>query len=137
MTTDRIRTTISITPEAYEIFKRMAAAANTSVSRAMGDWLTDTADAATMITLKMEEAKSAPVRVMRELQAMVSGMGKEVDQIMADVRQGKQEKRESPGVGRASGTRPGSIAQSSPPSSNTGGKSPTPSTPKVAKGSKK
>ena len=72
--TERIRTTISLTPEAYEVFKRMAAATNMSVSRAMGDWLTDTADAAMMITTKMEEAKSAPVRVMRELQAMVAGI---------------------------------------------------------------
>lgn len=137
MTADRIRTTISLSPEAYEIFKRMAAASNTSVSRVMGDWLTDTADAATMITLKMEEAKKAPVRVMRELQAMVSGMGQEVDSIIAGARSDMQERRQSAAVGRASGTRAAAGKASSPPSSNTGGKSPSPKTPKTAKVSKK
>lgn len=132
--TERIRTTISVDPEVYEIFKRMAAAANQSVSRTMGDWLTDTADAATMITTKMEEAKSAPVRVMRELQAMVAGMGKEVDEIAEVVREKRREER---GVRpRASGgvrLAPPAV----PPSSNTGGKSPKTPTPKAGKGTQK
>ena len=121
---DRIRTTISLTPEAYEIFKRMADATNTSVSRTMGDWLTDTADAATLITIKMEEAKRAPMKVMRELRSMVAGMGNEVDTIMTDIRSKARAEGVSPGVTRASGARsavPASL--SSPPSSNTGGKS--------------
>ena len=84
--TERIRTTISIPVEAHAVFVRMAAAANMSVSRTMGDWLTDTADAATLITSKMEEAKKAPMRVMRELRAMVAGMGEEVDSIMDEAR---------------------------------------------------
>jgi hypothetical protein len=132
--TDRIRTTISLTPEAYEVFKRMAEAANMSVSRAMGDWLIDTADAAMMITAKMEDAKSAPVRVMRELQAMVAGMAKEVDGITEVVREKRREER---GVRpRASGG-VRSAAAAVPPSSNTGGKSPKPPTSKAAKGSQK
>ena len=132
--TERIRTTISLTPEAYEVFKRMAEAANMSVSRAMGDWLTDTADAAMMITAKMEEAKSAPVRVMRELQAMVAGMSKEVDDITEVVREKRREER---------GVRPrasGGVrldAPAVPPSSNTGGKSPNTPTPKAGKGTRK
>lgn len=131
--TERIRTTISLTPEAYEVFKRMAEAANMSVSRAMGDWLTDTADAAMMITAKMEEAKSAPVRVMRELQAMVAGMTKEVDDITEVVREKRRAER---GVRHA---QRGAVADSAsvPPSSNTGGKSPKPPAPKVVKGARK
>lgn len=132
--TERIRTTISLTPEAYEVFKRMAEAANMSVSRAMGDWLTDTADAAMMITTKMEEAKSAPVRVMRELQAMVAGMSKEVDDITEVVREKRREER---GVRpRASGGVRAAAADV-PPSSNTGGKSPKPSAPRASKGGRK
>lgn len=130
--TDRIRTTISLTPEVYEIFKRMAEAANMSVSRTMGDWLTDTADAATMITTKMEEAKSAPVRVMRELQAMVAGMSKEVDGITDTVRAARRQERDVHHAQR--GVQPDTVAV--PPSSNTGGKSPTPKTPKPSKGRK-
>jgi hypothetical protein len=126
--TERIRTTISLSPEAYEIFKRMAAAANESVSRTMGDWLTDTCDAATMITLKMEEAKAAPALAMRELQAMVAGMAVEVDSMMGKAR---EEERRLRHAQRDAGAAP------IPPSSNTGGKSPNPSTPKAARGSKK
>ena len=109
---ERIRTTISVDAEALAVFKRMADAANMSVSRCMGDWLTDTADAAQMITLKMEEAKVAPMRVLREMKAMVKGMDSMVLDVEAEVRQNRAE-------GRVSGTGRGSAAPR-PPSSNTG-----------------
>jgi hypothetical protein len=112
MTTERIRTTISLDPEALEIFKRMAEAGNMSVSRCMGDWLTDTADAAQMITLKMEEAKSAPMRVLREMRALVAGMDGVVNDAEREVRGRRAE-------GRASGTGRGGSGPN-PPSSNTG-----------------
>lgn len=112
MTPDRVRTTISLSPEALAIFKRMADAANMSVSRCMGDWLVDTADAAEMLTLKMEEAKRAPLQVMREMRAMVAGMGLTVDDMEQEVRRSRAE-------GRASGTVRGAGA-AVPPSSNTG-----------------
>ena len=128
--TERIRTTISLTPEAYEVFKRMAEAANMSVSRAMGDWLTDTADAAMMITAKMEEAKSAPVRVMRELQAMVAGMKTEVEDITEVVRERRRQERGVQHAQRGAAADPGAV----PPSSNTGGKSPKIPAPRSSKG---
>jgi hypothetical protein len=121
--TERIRTTISIPVEAHAVFVRMAAAANMSVSRTMGDWLTDTADAATLITSKMEDAKKAPMRVMRELRAMVAGMGEEVDSIMDEARKAgalaaRDAQRGGPPV--ASDSAP------VPPCSNTGGNTPKP-----------
>jgi hypothetical protein len=112
MTTERIRTTISLTPEALAVFKRMADAANLSVSRCMGDWLVDTCEAAEMLTTKMEEAKRAPLRVMREMRAMVAGMDSMVDEIEDEVRGHRSERR-------ASGARAGGPAPK-PPSSNTG-----------------
>lgn len=116
--TVRIRTTISVPIEVHAIFVRMAAAANMSVSRTMGDWLTDTADAATLITSKMEEAKKAPMRVMRELRAMVAGMGEEVDSIMEEAR-----KTGALTVRDAQRRGPPESADSAPvtPCSNTGG----------------
>jgi len=114
--TDRIRTTISIKPEVLEVFRRMAEAGNMSVSRAMGEWLDDTSDAAQMIVLKMEEAKKAPMRVMRELQAMVAGMSDQVDMDIEKVRQ-----MTTAGVRVAA--RPAAAAAPAP-SSNTGLKSP-------------
>lgn len=113
--TERIRTTISLTPEALEIFKRMAAAGNMSVSRCMGDWLTDTSDAAEMIASKMEEARRAPLRVMHELRAMVAGMGSEVDSIMEGFR-----KPVPSGASKQSRPRRSAVLPLDPPSSNTG-----------------
>lgn len=114
MTTERVRTTISLTPEALAVFKRMADAGNMSISRCMGDWLVDTAEAAEMLTLKMEEAKRAPLKVMREMRAMVAGMGIAVDEAVEEVRQRKRADSDQ----RA--PRPGAGAAVKPPSSNTG-----------------
>lgn len=79
---ERIRTTISVDPEVYEVFKRMADAAGMSVSRTMGDWLADTAEGAQFVALKMAEARSAPMTVMRELHAMSGGTA---DMIQAEM----------------------------------------------------
>ena len=111
MTTERIRTTISLTPQAHAVFKRMAEAGNMSVSRCMGDWLDDTADAAEMLTLKMEEAKRAPLRVMREMRAMVAGLGIAVDEVEEEVRE--RSAKRSGGSERAA-------PAPKPPSGNTG-----------------
>jgi hypothetical protein len=110
--TERIRTTISLTPESYEVFKRMATAANLSISRCMGDWLGDTLDVAQMITIKMEDAKREPMRVVSELRAMVSEMGANVDLADLEVRGRSRTgvERELPRAGGAG----------APPSSNTG-----------------
>jgi hypothetical protein len=109
MTTERVRTTISLTPDALAVFKRMADAGNMSVSRCMGDWLVDTADAAEMLTLKMEEAKRAPLKVMREMRAMVAGMGLGLDEMEVEVRERRQQAERS----RAA-------TEPKPPSGNTG-----------------
>lgn len=140
--TERIRTTISLTPEAYDIFKRMAEAGNTSVSRCMGDWLSDTADAAELITLKMEEAKSAPMAVLREMQALLVGMGEAVIETKKDLRDLQTHVRQANRSELASEDRMVRVGLQAPgapvpPSSNTGGKSPKPLAPKPSKGGRK
>lgn len=123
MTTDRIRTTISLTPEALAVFKRMAEAGNMSISRCMGDWLIDTADAAEMLTLKMEEAKRAPLRVMAEMRAMVAGMALTVDEIQEEVRERRRSERAPAGGPALAGPPVGAMragAAAVPPSCNTG-----------------
>lgn len=114
---ERIRTTISITPEVHEIFKRMADAGNMSVSRAMGEWLADTSDAAQLIVSKMEEAKRAPLAVMRELQAVVAGLSDTVDSTIEEIRTVRDNAKP---LGGLAGGRKAAAA----PSSNTGLKSP-------------
>lgn len=116
----RIRTTISVSLETYEIFKRMAAAGNMSVSRCMGDWLTDTGEAAEMITSKMEDAKRAPMRVMRELKAMVAGMGGEVDTVMEGLREQRSATTNAPPERQRRRSGSETQADVKPPSSNTG-----------------
>lgn len=111
MSTERIRTTISLTPEALAVFKRMADAGNTSISRCMGDWLIDTLDAAEMITGKMEDAKVAPMRVLKEMRALVAGMGDAVMDSEREVRQRRAEGRHGTGRGADAPL---------PPASNTG-----------------
>ena len=137
MSDDRIRTTISLTPEAHAIFKRMADAGNMSVSRCMGDWLSDTADAAQMITLKMEEAKNAPMRVLREMQDMLVGIGQAVVETGAEIAAIREQGRTARAVARTERTLRTVAATPVPPSSNTGGKSPKPSTPRASKGANK
>lgn len=124
---ERIRLTISVTPEVHAIFSRMAEAGGVSLGKCMGDWLGDTAEGAQFVTMKMEEARKAPKTVMRELQAMASGLHEAI----------------SERIGRPDGAAGGSAARSdertadvaeeliqrarrkkAPPSSNTGGKSP-------------
>lgn len=124
--TDRIRLTITVTPEVHETFSRMADAAGISLGRCMGDWLADTLDGAQFVAQKMEEAKRMPKTVMREMQAMAAGLHEAISEEVGR------------GGGRAGGLAaraPGKTADiaaeliersrgKAPPSSNTGGKSP-------------
>jgi len=79
MSSDRIRLTISVTPEVHAIFKRMAEAAGVSLGKCMGDWLADTSEGAQFVAQKMEDARKAPRVVMREMQAFARGLVGEVD----------------------------------------------------------
>ena len=117
---DRIRLTISVTPEVHAVFSRMSEAGGMSLGKCMGEWLADTIDGAQFVAQKMEDARKAPRTVMREMQAFSRGLVAEVDQIAADVRLARGGAGRSParpGTGAASGA-------ASPPSSNTGGKVP-------------
>lgn len=115
---ERVRTTISVDSEVLAVFKRMADAANMSTSKAMGEWLADTADGAEMIVLKMEEAKRAPMAVMREMQAVIAGMSVGVDQTIADIRGAR------PAAAARADARQVRSGGAVPPSSNTGVKVP-------------
>lgn len=98
--TDRIRLTISVTPEAHDAFTRLAEASGLSLGRAMGDWLDDTRAAALSMA-----GRAAEVRRLPNLAAALM-----LDQM------------ERTGAVSTILTRVG--AAGFPPSSNTGGKSP-------------
>ena len=118
---ERIRLTISVTPEAHEIFSRMAVSMGVSLGRCMGDWLSDTSEGAQFVAQKVEDAKRSPMTVMRELQSMANGLGEAI--------QGKADEwRKASGTGRGDPAVRGVAASSGrrmpldPPLSNTGGK---------------
>jgi hypothetical protein len=106
MSTDRTRFTIAVEPEVYEAFADLAQTSGVSLSRCIGDWLRDTAEAAQMVTLKVRDARRQPGEAfnayMREVAESLPGI--------------QQKMRET-----AWGSARNGLA---PPSSNTGGKVP-------------
>ena len=91
-----------------------------SISRAMGEWLGDTLEAAEFLANKVEQARAAPGLVMRELQALALGTADELGTFMDQIRQKGVNERGVPAKrGRVAGSHP------SPPSGNTGGKGQT------------
>lgn len=118
-TPPNVRLTISVSPEVHATFQRMAKAGNMSISKAMGEWLGDTLDAAEFMAQKMEQARAAPRLVMAEMHAYALGLADETGDFIQKMKDmGKEDRQRA--VGRASGTRGG--ADPAPPSSNTGGK---------------
>lgn len=82
----RIRLTIAVAPEVHEVFQRMAAAGSMSISRAMGDWLADTVEAAGHMAAMMERARAAPREVTREMHAYALGLADETGALMDELR---------------------------------------------------
>lgn len=114
---ERVRLTISVSPEVHATFQRMAAATGVSLGRAMGDWLADTHEAAQFMANAVERAREAPKLALRELHGILLGTADETAQALSAMRRGVA------GVGAPrSGAR--TAGAPSPPSSNTGGKSP-------------
>lgn len=125
----QVRLTITVTPEVHAAFKRLADAGSMSISRAMGDWLADTLEAAELMALKMEEARAAPKRVIREMHAYALGLVDETGAMLNQITRAGAEARQ----GRARGPRTdraglGAVlaagVASVPPVGNTGGKVP-------------
>ena len=121
-----VRVTVPVAPEVLEVFQRLAKAGSMSTGRAMGDWLSDTVEAAEFMASTMERARAAPKLVTAELHAMALGMTENTKELMDKfAKMGKAAK--ASGTSAAAGSlRPdGLVAQVlNPPSCNTGGKVP-------------
>ena len=123
-----IRLTIPVDASTHAIFQRLAKAGNMSTGRAMGEWLSDTADAAELMASTMERARAAPKIVTAELHAMMLGMADQTKELAEKYRKFKGPLGAGAGgdgdgkrSAAASATGP---AVSIPPSCNTGGKVP-------------
>lgn len=57
---DRVRFTIAVDADVYEAFVDLAASSGVSLSRCIGDWLRDTAEAAQITTLKLNAVRRSP-----------------------------------------------------------------------------
>lgn len=62
------RISIPIDAETREAFQRMADVMGKSLGSTIGDWVSETKDAAELVTIGMKRAKDGPSRVMRLLQ---------------------------------------------------------------------
>ena len=116
---ERIRFTIAVESEVYDAFADLAESSGQSLSRCIGDWLRDTAEAAQITTIKVNEVRAAPQAITRAFVDMMAreALSPAVQAALGGMRGG------APRVG-AVGTRSGGTAAVSPPSSNTGGKVP-------------
>jgi hypothetical protein len=77
--TERTRFTISVEPEVYEAFADLAHSSGVSLSRCIGDWLRDTAEAAQMTTIRVNEVRKSHQDIHREY---VASQAREVEKIM-------------------------------------------------------
>lgn len=66
MKTERKRTMISLQPEVYDAFLKMAEMNGQSVSRWMGDWLETTLESAHFVTYKVQQLRQSPAAAMRQ-----------------------------------------------------------------------
>lgn len=106
-----VRITIPIEEQHLEVYKAMAKLGGLSTGRCIGEWLGDTVDSALFVSNQMQQAKTAPQRVLNELLALSNGAKN-------DILATKQYLRDkAAGASVPLGT--GSTA-ANPPSSNTG-----------------
>ena len=73
-TSRQVRTTISVDAEVLEVFQRLSAVTGMSQSKAIGEWLADTVDAAATMADLMEKARQQPKMVAMELRGYALGL---------------------------------------------------------------
>lgn len=111
-----VRLTIPVSERVHQTFTRIAKAGNMPVGRSMAEWLEDTVDAAEFMAQKMEEARSAPALVARELHSYALGLSDMTQTLISQA-----QKVEKGGLPKAAALPPFGIQKRSTPSSNTGG----------------
>lgn len=81
-----VRTTISVRPEVLDVFRRLSASSGLSLSKGIGDWLTDTVEAAEAMADLVEKARSQPKMVARQLQGYAMGLTEMTNDLLEDLR---------------------------------------------------
>ena len=129
-----VRTTISVDSETLEVFQRLAAVSGKSQSKVIGEWLTDTMDAASLMADLMQKARDQPKLVAVELRGYALGLSDLTADLLEQVK-GKKGAAATPAAGgKRSAAAAGDDAAPrrlgdllgglTPPVGNTGGKLP-------------
>ena len=129
-----VRTTISVDSETLEVFQRLAAVSGKSQSKVIGEWLTDTMDAASLMADLMQKARDQPKLVAAELRGYALGLSDLTADLLEQVK-GKSGAAATPAAGgKRSAAAAGDDAAPrrlgdllgglTPPVGNTGGKLP-------------
>lgn len=108
-----------MSPEVLGIFQRLAKAGSMSTGRAMGEWLTDTVEAAELMASTMERARAAPKIVTAEIHAMLLGMTDQTKELMDKFAKMKGDRLAESGK-RSAPLSGGLLATLKTPPSNTG-----------------
>lgn len=120
-----VRTTISVDSDVLEVFQRLASLSGVSQSRAIGEWLKDTVDAANLMADLMQKAREQPKLVAQELRGYALGLSDLTQELLQQVREkgpeGPDGKRSAAGP---SGSFSDLVGGLTPPVGNTGGKLP-------------
>lgn len=77
---ERVRFTIAVDAEVYEAFADLAHSSGVSMSRCIGDWLRDTAEAAQMTTIRVNEVRKSHQEVHR---LYVDSTARQIEKMMA------------------------------------------------------
>lgn len=82
-----VRTTISVSPDVLAQFDELARVTGVSRSKALGEWLADTVDAAKSMTELMRKARQSPRMFAAEMQGYALGLTDLTSQLVSDVRE--------------------------------------------------
>lgn len=129
-----VRTTITVDADVLEVFQRLASVTGMSQSKAIGEWLADTVDAAATMANLMEKARQQPKLVAMELRGYALGLSDLTADLLEQVK-GKSGAAATPAAGgKRSAAAAGDDAAPrrlgdllgglTPPVGNTGGKLP-------------
>lgn len=77
-TTERVRFTIAVDADVYEAFADLAHSSGVSMSRCIGDWLRDTAEAAQMTTIRTNEVRKSHQEIFRDYIASIATQAQEM-----------------------------------------------------------
>jgi hypothetical protein len=95
-TTEKIRLTITVTPEVHDTFLRMSKAVGFSLGRTMGEWLGDTQEAAEAMTQIVEKAKEGPKQAMRKMHSYVLGLSDTTTDLLDRLAEKERARPQSP-----------------------------------------